>query len=156
MNERLRGGTACAGAQTDRTMSAPRIHQSLDHWHRSTGAVGVVAAVVDRERVRWDCGLGVADLDTRRPMDPASTILNVASVSKLVTATALMTLVEAGSIGLDDPVDGPLGSTLRHPGHPEQPITVRQLLTHTSPSRTARPTTRDMPAATPTATSGRG
>jgi len=56
----------------------------------------------------------------------------VASISKMIAATGFMGLVEAGRVGLDDDVSGPLGWRLRHPAFPDRPILIRQLLSHTS------------------------
>ena len=56
----------------------------------------------------------------------------VASVSKMITTTGFMGLVEAGQIGLDDDAGEALGFRLRHPAHPDSPIRVRMLLSHTS------------------------
>lgn len=56
----------------------------------------------------------------------------VASVSKLVTSAAFMALVDNGAIDLDQDVSGKLGFSLRHPAFPDQVITARMLLSHTS------------------------
>jgi CubicO group peptidase (beta-lactamase class C family) len=65
-----------------------------------------------------------------RAVDPDSTIYDLASVTKvLATTTALMLLVERGKVRLDTPVAAYLRG-FNAPG--TEPITVRQLLTHTS------------------------
>ena len=77
---------------------------------------------------------GVADPRNGRsvtPDDPA----RVASVSKLVVAVAVMKLVEAGKLDLDRDVSSWLGWSLRNPAFPSRPITLRQLLSHTSSIR---------------------
>ena len=56
----------------------------------------------------------------------------VASVSKMVATTGFLQLVEQGRVGLDDDAGMRLGFRLRHPAFPDQPITVRHLLSHTS------------------------
>jgi CubicO group peptidase (beta-lactamase class C family) len=58
-----------------------------------------------------------------------------ASVSKLVTTTGFIRLVSSGKIGLDDDASDALGFKLRHPAWPGTPITIRQLLSHTSSLR---------------------
>jgi len=60
------------------------------------------------------------------------TVTNVASISKTVTNAAVLQLVEQGRLGLDDDVSLHLPFPVRNPQFPEGPITVRQLLTHTS------------------------
>lgn len=58
--------------------------------------------------------------------------VRVASISKLSTAIALLTLSQDKKIDLDYDCSPHLGFTLRHPLFPESPITPRMLLSHTS------------------------
>jgi CubicO group peptidase (beta-lactamase class C family) len=60
------------------------------------------------------------------------TLFRVASISKLVVAVGVMRLVEQGLLDLDADVSELLGWTLRHPWHPQVPITLRLLLSHRS------------------------
>jgi CubicO group peptidase (beta-lactamase class C family) len=69
-----------------------------------------------------------------KPVD-ANTLFRIASISKMMTTLGLMRLVEDGKLALDTDVSGYLGFTLRNPHFPEQPITLRTLLTHTSSLR---------------------
>ena len=61
---------------------------------------GLVVSVVADGRTLLAKGYGWADLEKRRPMDGERTIVRVASISKLVTATAAMQLVAAGKLEL--------------------------------------------------------
>ena len=87
--------------------------------------------------------VGFADRDAGKPMRVDS-VFWIASMSKPITATALMMLVDEGKVRLDDPVEKHLpefhGQTLsagdvdgravlKKPSHP---ITVREILSHTS------------------------
>lgn len=77
---------------------------------------------------------GLADPATGRaitPDDPA----RVASVSKLVVAVGVMKLVEQRRLNLDSDVSQWLGWPLRNPAFPDQAITLRHLLSHTSSLR---------------------
>jgi CubicO group peptidase (beta-lactamase class C family) len=56
----------------------------------------------------------------------------IASISKTVAATALMQLYEQGKFQLDDDVSPYIGFTLRNPNFPNDKITFRMLLSHTS------------------------
>lgn len=93
---------------------------------------GAVAAVV---QIRWPEGewseaYGVRDLDSKTPAQPTDRV-GIASVTKTMTAVAVLKLVDDHLIGLDDPVNDVIPgftSALKPPG----PITVRQLLSHTS------------------------
>ena len=74
---------------------------------------------------------GLADRASGRRLtadDPA----RIASISKLVVAIGVMRLVEAGTLDLDADASGYLGWKLRNPAFPDTPVTLRQLLSHTS------------------------
>ncbi len=93
---------------------------------------GLSIAVVDSEGLLWSEGFGIANKKEDRPFTD-TTISNVGSVSKLITATAIMRLVEKNKIDLDAEVStyipefnpGDIGST-------DNSITVRMLLNHES------------------------
>ncbi|MBU1651493.1 beta-lactamase family protein [bacterium] len=61
-----------------------------------------------------------------------STLFMLASISKTITATALMQLYDQGYFNLDDAVNDYLPFQVNHPGYPSTAITFRMLLTHTS------------------------
>jgi CubicO group peptidase (beta-lactamase class C family) len=69
-----------------------------------------------------------------KPVD-ANTLFRIASISKMMTTLALMRLAEEGKLNLDADVSGYLGFSLRNPHFPDQPISLRHLLTHTSSLR---------------------
>jgi len=56
----------------------------------------------------------------------------IASISKTITATALMILYEKGLFQLDEDISDILGYKIRNPHFPLIPITPRMLLSHTS------------------------
>ncbi len=103
------------------------------------GAIaGAVAAVADRDRVTYLEAVGVQDLATRAPMTEA-TLFRIYSMTKPITAVAVMQVFEEGRFQLDDPVAKYLpefsevkvghGTSARPPS---RPITVEDLLLHTS------------------------
>ncbi len=65
----------------------------------------------------------------------ASTLYRIASISKLVTTLGVLRLVEDGKLALDLDMSDYLGYRLRNPHFPDDPITLRMLLTHTSTLR---------------------
>ncbi|BBB90518.1 MAG TPA: serine hydrolase [Methylomusa anaerophila] len=93
--------------------------------------VGLAAAVFQGDKIVWSSGYGWADLKTPRQAG-AETIFRVASISKMITATALMQLYDQGKFALDDDISRYLGYQVRNPGYPDVKITFRHLLTHTS------------------------
>ncbi|MHB1327264.1 MAG: serine hydrolase domain-containing protein, partial [Gemmatimonadales bacterium] len=93
---------------------------------------GLAAAIVKSGQVAWSRGYGWADIGAGRRMDPARTIQNIGSISKTVTGTAVMQLVERNQLDLDEDVARYLPFSVRHPAYPNIPITCRLLLTHRS------------------------
>ena len=97
----------------------------------TAGLSGLVIVVADRRGVVRSEAFGAASFDPQRPLAP-TTPLRVASISKAVVAIGVMRLVEAGKLDLDSDVSRWLGWSLRHPKHGDVPVTLRQLLSHTS------------------------
>jgi CubicO group peptidase (beta-lactamase class C family) len=93
---------------------------------------GAVCAVVGPDGFLYLRGHGVADLETGATMDPETTIVRVASLSKVFTAAAVVQQIEAGRLGLDDPVNRRL-KTFQLPENPFGiAVTLRHLVTHTA------------------------
>src|SRR5205085_7400589 len=76
-------------------------------------------------------GYGYADVATRKPFTP-DTVMNIGSISKTVTGVALMRAVQEGKLSLDADINRYLPFKVANPHHPGEPITLRQLATHTS------------------------
>lgn len=93
--------------------------------------VGAVRIAFDRQGETAARVSGLADRATGRKLT-ADDPVRVASISKLVVAIGLMRLVEEGRLDLDADVSTYLGWTLRNPAFPDRPITLRQLIAHTS------------------------
>ena len=93
--------------------------------------VARVRITFDREGVNTLRAQGMADVAAGRAItvnDP----VRIASISKLVTTIGVMRLVEEGTLNLDADVSEQLGWSLRNPAFPDQPISLRMLLSHTS------------------------
>ena len=89
------------------------------------GIPGLSVAVAGKGEIRFEAGFGFADVENAVPARP-ETVYRLASVSKPMTATAVMKLAEEGRLDLDAPVS-------RYcPDFPEKPwpVTSRQLLCH--------------------------
>jgi CubicO group peptidase (beta-lactamase class C family) len=82
-----------------------------------------VAVALDDSLV-WSAGFGLADVENEVPAR-GNTVYRIASISKTFGATAVLQLVDRGRVGLDDPITRYVPS-LAHP------VTLRQILTHTS------------------------
>lgn len=92
----------------------------------------IAVAVAQNGKIVWEEGFGWADRERRVPATEHTMYL-LASISKPITATALMTLVEKGKVSLDTPANDYLGAVkLRARVGDARAATVRTLLQHTS------------------------
>lgn len=98
------------------------------------GIPGLSIAVVTDLKVRWSNGYGMADLENSVAATPA-TNYRLASISKTLTAAAVMQLVEAGKLDLDAPIQRYVPTFPRK----KWPVTARQLLGHVGGIRTYKP-----------------
>jgi CubicO group peptidase (beta-lactamase class C family) len=92
----------------------------------------IAVAIAQGDKILWEEGFGWADREKRIPADE-NTMYSLASISKPLTATALMTLVSAGKVDLDKPIDDYLGvvKVQARVGKAED-ATVRRVANHTS------------------------
>src|SRR5438309_1605221 len=91
---------------------------------------GAVVSVVKDGQMLFAKGYGYADFAAKKPVLADQTLFRPGSISKLFTATAVMQLVEQGKLDLDRDVNEYLDFAI--PKTYPEPITLRQLLTHTS------------------------
>lgn len=97
----------------------------------ATEPVASVRVAFDRDGITSTRLQGMADTATGRKLTAGDPV-RIASISKLVTAIGVMRLVEAGTLDLDADVSPLLGWALRNPAFPDQPVTLRLLLSHRS------------------------
>jgi D-alanyl-D-alanine carboxypeptidase len=96
------------------------------------GLPGIAVGVVSDQQLVWSKGFGYSDVKAKRPMTP-ETRFRMASNSKLFTAIAIMQLREEGKLRLDDPVIKYLPwFKSKTAGEDDGPITIEQLLSHSS------------------------
>jgi CubicO group peptidase (beta-lactamase class C family) len=113
------------------------------------GIPGVSVGVVVRDSLVYADGVGFANRTQRIPAT-AETPYNVASVTKLFTATLALQLAAEGRLDLDAPVSRYLPDSVRVPTDAAgQHITVRHLLTHTAGLPPNPPNRRNQRAAGP-------
>ena len=81
-----------------------KINRFLQYWRIN----GVSVAMVKDEKLVFAKGYGYADVENKVKVEPDH-LFRIASVSKLITATAIMKLKEEGKLQLSDKVFGPGG-----------------------------------------------
>jgi len=148
---RIAAGLALAAAACGRSSQPPlqpgapaldaresALREACESFRVEHGIVGMAVAVLDDGRLIFREDFGLADRERNRPVD-AATLFRLGSISKSVTATIAMQLVDEGRIDLDRELD-PLVPLLagRLPG-----TTLRQVLSHTAGIRHYRPDRRD-------------
>jgi len=111
---------------------AKKLNTALRHVETeiASGRLGAAALLVARHgNIAVARGFGRVSREPGAPLCEPDSVFLVASITKPVTVTALMKLVEQGRLQLDDPVQRHLPEFR---GDGRERVTVRQLLTHTS------------------------
>lgn len=93
--------------------------------------VGLSVAVVKKGTIIYNHSFGLKDIATSAPLTNDD-IFRIASISKSFSATAIMQLVEAGKLSLDDDFSKLVGFTVRNPKFPQTVITLRMVMSHTA------------------------
>jgi CubicO group peptidase (beta-lactamase class C family) len=123
-----------ADAQVAKALTADDVNAWLDGYlpfALATGDLaGAVVAVVKDGQILTERGFGYADVASKKPVDPKLTLFRPGSVTKLITWTAVMQLVEQGKLDLDVDVNQYLDFTI--PPRDGKPITLRNIMTHTA------------------------
>jgi CubicO group peptidase (beta-lactamase class C family) len=91
---------------------------------------GASVVIVKDDQIIAQKGYGYADAERETPVDPASTLFRIASVSKTFTAAAILQLAEEGLIDLQEDIRTYLDIDFDNPF--DTPVTVEHLLTHMS------------------------
>jgi len=136
----VRGGEAQKSSPVDSNFAA-RVHQMLDQQLAALAdsfrVPGVVVSVVRAEGPVALRGHGFSDIEAESPMDPETSVLRVASVSKPFTAALVRELHARGAIDLDAPVQAlgtSVGAVVRtgRSGETADSLSLAHLLAHTS------------------------
>lgn len=117
-------------AQAQQTAGLPadkldKIEKAISAQMSRLGIPGLSVAVVMDHKLRWSNGYGLADVENYVPAK-ATTAYRLGSISKPITAAAVMQLVERGKLDLDAPIQKYC------PAFPAKqwPVTARMLLGH--------------------------
>ena len=124
------GAPAASGPQLTRADVEAWLDGFMPYALKRGDVAGAVVVVVKDGQVLAEKGYGYADVAKHVPVDPEHTLFRPGSVSKLFTWTAVMQQVERGKLDLDADVNQYLDFKIP-PGPAGEPITVRNLLTHT-------------------------
>lgn len=97
---------------------------------QSQHVAGAVLSVVADGKLLFSKGYGYSDVEKQLPVDPKQTLFRIASITKLLTWTALMQLHEQNRLELDTDINEYLEG-IEIPATFDDPITIRHLMSHT-------------------------
>jgi CubicO group peptidase (beta-lactamase class C family) len=105
------------------------LHNAVDSLFSSfnSNTPGYAIAIIKDGKIEYEKGYGMSNLESGAPITP-STIFHLASVSKQFTSFCIYLLAEKAKLNLDDPVQKYLPDL----PHYLYPVTIRNLLQHTS------------------------
>lgn len=111
------------------------IHPAMEEAVKAKLAAGIVTLVMEKGKIVHHDAAGMADIAKGRAMEKDA-LFWIASMTKSVNATAVMTLVDEGKLSLDEPASKwlpELADVMVEGGaKPNKPITLRMLLSHTA------------------------
>jgi serine beta-lactamase-like protein LACTB len=121
----LTSGAAVAQDSSPAPSQIDTVNHAIAAFIAEEHAPGVSVAIVKDGKLAWTGAYGFSDLENSVPAK-TSTMYRLASISKPITATAVMQLAEGGKLDLDAPIQKYC------PAYPEKPwpITARELLGH--------------------------
>jgi CubicO group peptidase (beta-lactamase class C family) len=115
---------------------AEAVASAMEEWLpdrlKASNVPGAAAVVVGKDRVIWEQVYGVRGAPRSLPVTP-DTVFCIRSISKSVTALAVLTAVQEGLLGLDTPISEYLPEfsiQSRFDTQPESLITLRHMLSH--------------------------
>jgi CubicO group peptidase (beta-lactamase class C family) len=112
----------------------PAVDATMQKYIDDHQISGAVTLVTDHGKVMHLDAIGIRNLDAQKPMT-TDTMFGIMSMTKPITATALMILKEEGKLSYDDPVEKYIpafAEAKTKSGEPVHGLTIRNLITHTS------------------------
>lgn len=107
------------------------ITKELNRIMENSNLSGFAVAIVSTEGIVYSQGFGYSNKEQQAPYT-TKTVQPIASISKTLLGMALMKAQEMEILDLDDKINDHLPFTIQNPFYPNEPITIRQLASHTS------------------------
>ena len=108
------------------------LQKDLPVWMKQSNVPGLTVAYIHKGKLTWTQQFGVLNADTKQPVT-ATTIFEAASLTKVVTAYAVLKLVDEGKLNLDTPLNKYLGNNYDVVNDDRiNLITARRVLSHSS------------------------
>jgi CubicO group peptidase (beta-lactamase class C family) len=107
------------------------VNAAVDQIFKKARTVGASLVIMKDGAVLYRRDYGMRNLHQKLPVDE-NTYFRVSSVTKMVSAIAILQQVEAGLLGLDEDISEYFGYQIANPYFRRIPLTLRQLMSHTS------------------------
>ena len=107
------------------------VEQQLQQVVDEYGLMGLSVVLIANNEVAYEGTFGYAVYEAERELNRNS-VFRIASITKTVSTIALMQLAEQDRVNIDADISNYLGWELRNPNQPDEVITLRHLLGHTS------------------------
>lgn len=129
------GGLVARDAASVDQAKLDTIHAAMEKAITQKQAAGIVTLAIKDGKVIWHDAAGMKNIAKGQPM-PKDALFWIASMTKSISATTIMTLVDEGKLSLDEPASKwmpDLGKVKMADGNPpKRPITLRDLMSHTA------------------------
>ncbi|KPU46284.1 putative penicillin-binding protein PbpX [Oxobacter pfennigii] len=120
-----------SGQEPAKDIDYKRLEDRIKKISEKYKAAGISVAAVRNGVIDWTASLGYADKENKIAVTSA-TAFRVASISKVVTSMLVMSLWDKGIINLNEDISTYLGFKVKNPYYPDEPITLENIMTHTS------------------------
>ena len=118
-------------AASNLNAQACKLDSVLNKIYSNDSIVGFSVTAVKGDSFVYNNSFGLRNVKQNLPVNN-NTRFRIASISKTITTLTLMTLYDKGLFKFDDDISKYLGFTLRNPKFPNDTITIRKILSHTS------------------------
>lgn len=118
-------------ARTSAEPDLALLDQEVDRILKRAKTVGASLIIMRDGKLLYARDYGLRDVKRRLPVDE-NTYFKVGCVTKMVSSLAILQLVDEGLLALDKDISEYFGYAIVNPHFPDTPVTLRQLLSHTS------------------------
>lgn len=115
----------------EETFNRDSLNTRLMAATKECGLMGLSVLIMKEGKTKYRFNYGFANYESKKQITD-STAYRIASISKVISSTALLILYDNEKFALDDDISEFLGYKIRNPHYPDIPITFEMLLTHTS------------------------
>jgi CubicO group peptidase (beta-lactamase class C family) len=109
-----------------------KLEQRIEEQMQATHVPGLALAIVKDQEVMYARGFGVTSVEDAGLAVTPQTLFRIGSVTKSLTGTMIMRLVEQGKLDLDKPVKAYIDRFTLSEQRAAEQVTLRMLLSHTS------------------------